>query len=115
MGEDAERLRARRERLGMSQAELAREAGINRDTVAAIERGQGFRRSSLTKLEKALDAVEEEVGIDVPPRPKESLVEFEVRIAGEPEITVIARGEGAQDEIVKLLRRLRARDNGDNS
>lgn len=113
MGEDAERLRARRDRLGMSQSQLAREAGVNRDTVAAIERGQGYRRSSLVKLEKALDAIEEEAGVDAPPPPKDPLVEFEVHIAGEPEITVVARGEGAREEITELLRRLRERD--DNS
>lgn len=97
----------------MSQAELAREAGVNRDTVAAIERGQGFRRSSLTKIEKALDAIEEESGIHTPP-PVPQPVEFEVRIEGEPAITVIARGPGAEEEIARLLRRLRNRENPKN-
>lgn len=115
MGDDAERLRARRQRLDLSQEALAQKAHVNRDTIAAIERGQGFRRSSLTKIEKALDDLEHEAGLDVPPpEPEQQLVEFEVRIEGEPTITVVARGRGAREEIreeiAALVRRLRANE-----
>ena len=67
VSDDGERVKARRERLGMDKIDLAKEAGVSRDTLAAIEAGEGFRRSSLTKIEKALDRLEEEVGIDAPP------------------------------------------------
>lgn len=108
MSEDAEQVRARRERLGMSQRDLAIEANVNRDTVAAIERGQGYRGSSLAKLKAALDRLEEEAGINAPPPTAEQeAVEFEIHIEGEPSVTVIARGPGAGQEIEKLLRRLR--------
>lgn len=64
----------RRERLGLTIGELAELAKVNRDTVSAIENGQGFRRDSLTKIEKALLAEEEEAGlapIDGPAAPGE--------------------------------------------
>jgi len=51
----------------MHKNELADAAGVSRDTLAAIESGQGFRRASLTKIERALDAAEEEAGITAPP------------------------------------------------
>ena len=60
-------VRRRRERLGMHKGELAEAAGVNRDTLAAIEAGEGFRRVSLTKIERALDAAEQEAGIGTPP------------------------------------------------
>ena len=58
----------RRERLGLDIYELAAEAGVNRDTVAAIEKGKGFRRASLAAIESALDRLETEVGLNAPPR-----------------------------------------------
>lgn len=82
MSDEGERVRARRERLAMSKLELADLAGVSRDTLAAIEAGQGFRRSSLTKIEKALGEAEAEAGIDAPPTKVASddqdLVEFRV-------------------------------------
>lgn len=67
VSDDGDRVRARRERLGMAKNELADMAGVSRDTLAAIEAGEGFRRTSLTKIERALDSIEQEVGIDAPP------------------------------------------------
>lgn len=82
MSDDGQRVRARRERLGMGKRELAAMAGVARDTLAAIEEGQGFRRSSLTKIERALDEAEAEAGIDAPPAKvsadEQDLVEFRV-------------------------------------
>lgn len=106
MSGDAERLRARMERLGISDSALARESGVNRDTVAAIKGGFGFRRSSLTKIEEALGRLEEEAGVEHVP-PEQELVEFEVQVPGEPKATVIIRGAGAEEAVARLLRRLR--------
>lgn len=82
MSDDGARIKERRERLAMGKRELAELAGVSRDTLAAIETGQGFRRSSLTKIERALSQVEAEAGIDVPPvkvaDEDQDLVEFRV-------------------------------------
>jgi len=62
-GADGERVQARRERLGLDKGRLASDAGVSRDTLAAIERGHGFRRSSLTKIERVLEGYEVESGL----------------------------------------------------
>lgn len=105
MRDDADRLRARMERLGISDSELAREAGVHRDTIGAIKQGQGFRRSSLTKLEKALDGLEREAGLDAPAPAVES-IEFEVHLSGESPATILVRGHGAEEAVARLLKRL---------
>lgn len=67
MSEIGRRVRERRNRLGMSQKELADEAGVNRDTVGAIEAGKGFRQRKLVAIETVLERLEEEMGIHAPP------------------------------------------------
>lgn len=67
VSDDGDRVRARRERLGLDKLHLAQEAGISRETLAAIEDGKGFRRSSLTKIERVLEALEAEAGMDAQP------------------------------------------------
>lgn len=106
MGNDAERLRARMDRLGYTDVQLARESGVDRGTIAAIKRGQGFRRSSLAKIEKTLDALEHEAGFDAPPA--EEHVEFEVQIPGDVNATVVVRGPGAEQAVARLLRRIQS-------
>jgi len=106
MGVDADRLRARMDRLGISDSELARESGVNRDTIAAIKRGQGFRRSSLTKLEAKLSELEEEAGIGTPAGPTE-VVEFVYEFPDGSKATFAVRGPGAEDKVARLLDRLR--------
>lgn len=55
---DGSLARARRERLGASQGELAEQAGVNRDTVSAVEHGTASAKSrrlvtdTLTKMEQ---------------------------------------------------------------
>lgn len=66
MSVEGDRVVARRQRLGMDKSRLASEAGVSRDTLNAIERGQGFRNSSLRKIERVLDAREQEAGITEP-------------------------------------------------
>ena len=70
VSDEGDNVRRRRERLGMSKGELADAAGVNRDTLAAIESGEGFRRVSLTKIERALLTAEQEAGLDAPPAVK---------------------------------------------
>jgi len=110
MGQDAERVRARMERLGITDVELSRESKVDRGTIAAIKRGQGFRRDSLTRLENALSELEHEAGLDVLSPDAARPVEFEVQIPGEPDATVIIRGPGAEEAVARLLRRLRTKD-----
>lgn len=56
-----ERVRARRERLGMSVRALAVEAGVDRSRIAAAESGQPVRTSTMGAIEAALDRLEEEM------------------------------------------------------
>lgn len=108
MGEDATRLRMRMDRLGINDSELARESGVNRDTIAAIKRGQGFRRSSLTKLETALSHLEEEAGLDAPPPPTSGeVVEFTLDFPDGSRATFAVRGPDAEERVARLLARLR--------
>src|SRR4051812_32615836 len=51
LGDDGARVKARRERLALDKSRLASEAGVSRLTLAANENGQGFRHSSLAKIE----------------------------------------------------------------
>jgi transcriptional regulator with XRE-family HTH domain len=103
---EGDEVRARRERLGMHKGELAESAGVNRDTLAAIEAGEGFRRVSLTKIERALDVAEAEAGIDTPPpaaapsdQPGPRMVSFRIGgLVGDVNVVV----EGPIDDIDKL-------------
>lgn len=72
VGEDGEEVRHRRERLGLTQAELGREAGgedtpIHRNTISAIEEGRSGNRMKMALVVRALDRLEEEAGITAPP------------------------------------------------
>ena len=71
VSDEGKEVTRRRERLGLDIYELADEAGVNRETVSAIEKGKGFRRASLTKIENALDRLETEAGLNAPPRESE--------------------------------------------
>jgi transcriptional regulator with XRE-family HTH domain len=106
MADDAERLRMRMDRLGISDSELARISGVNRDTIAAIKRGQGFRRSSLTKLETTLAKLEHEAGIGAPPSP-EDVVEVTIDFPDGSRATFVMRGPDAEEKLARLMRRMR--------
>lgn len=58
---DANRLKARRMALGLSQEELSIKSGINRYTISELEAGKcpNSRLSTLIKLADALDATVE--------------------------------------------------------
>lgn len=72
-------VRARRERLGASQSEVAEQAGVNRDTVSAVEHDQASARSRRIVAD-ALTRMEAEAGL--PPY-------------GEPLVQRVAPVEGA--------------------
>ncbi len=52
------RLRRHRLRLNMTQAELAREAGVSKSTVERLEAGSSTQLSSFVRLLRALDLLE---------------------------------------------------------
>lgn len=70
--------RARRERLGASQGEVADQAGVNRDTVGAVEHGTASNRSR-RMVEDGLTAMEAEAGL---PPFGQPLVERVAPVAG---------------------------------
>lgn len=108
MGDHGKRITERRDRLGMTVVELAKRARVHRNTLMALERGEGVRTDTLAKVERALDELELEAGFDVPPaRPEEQrLVTFEVDL-GEGAASVVVRGPvediGVLEEAVKRL------------
>jgi transcriptional regulator with XRE-family HTH domain len=115
MEEDAERVRARRVRLGIPQAELAREARVSRTTLRAIEGGEGFQRSTLAKIERTLDELEHEAGLDVPPRrDEEDLLTIEVQLPDGRLARVITKGtappERVADQVAAILRKISERN-----
>lgn len=82
MSNEGQRVKERRERLGLDKKGLAAEAGVNRNTLAAIEAGESFNRTSLAKIERKLDELEVEAGFDAPPATSQAgdqdLVEFRI-------------------------------------
>ncbi len=108
MGKDAERLRARMDRLGISDVELSRESGVDRGTISAIKRGQGFRRSTLARIENKLEELEHEAGLDAPPPDEEQVIEIQMQLPGEASATIVVRGPDAEERVANLLRRLRS-------
>lgn len=117
-GEFAAQLRARMERLDISDAALARQSRehdsyVNRETIGAIKAGQGFQHSTRVKLENVLGLLEHEMGLDPWTAAdevdgEEQAVEFEVQLPGEHGATVVVRGPDAEEAVARLLRRLRS-------
>lgn len=60
----AERVRHLRRTLGMSMGDLARDAGVNRDSILRAERGEQVTLKTLQALLSALDRIAKEAGID---------------------------------------------------
>lgn len=121
MSEAGHRVRQRRERLRIDKRSLAEQAGINRNTLASIENGESFGRRSLAKIDRVLDQLEREAGIDAPPAaPAESsrcdFIEFEV--LGDFGPRVIVRGPAADAEtleasVIRLIQQMQTgRDMG---
>jgi transcriptional regulator with XRE-family HTH domain len=87
VGREIER---RRKALGMDVAPFAREAGVSRTTLAAIEAGTvDPRDKSLAKILRALDQLEDEGG--VAPR-SEAIETIEFTVEGDFGVKVTVRG-----------------------
>lgn len=107
---EGETVRRRRERLGMDKSALAVRAKVNRDTVNAIEDGKGYRRSSLTKIEQALDVAEEQRGLKPAPRDPDSPIQHASIVVergeGPAKVRVAVEGDHDPDELAALARKL---------
>lgn len=122
MSAEGDQVRERRERLGMEKKELAEEAGVNRNTLAAIERGESFNRTSLAKIERALSSLEQEVGLVGTTAPaaaakEPDLIEFD--ITGDFGVHLVVKGPVADAEILKrqvvdIIREIRKGDQNHN-
>lgn len=116
MEDDAARITTRRERLGMTKVELAREAHVARTTLNALERGEGVQRSTLTKIERALDRLEEEMGIGAPPPAGETsdLVTLEVQLPDGRIVRAVTKSTAdaalVAEQVAALLQRMSAQD-----
>lgn len=118
MSNEGSQVRARRERLGMGIRDLAKEAGVSRDTLSDMESGtKDFRQATLGKVLRALDRIEEEVGFDSPPaddaESEPKIVRYRVEGAYGVEALVV---EGPVENIAELeasvdriMRRLQGR------
>jgi len=122
MSEVGAAVKQRRERLGLAIKELAEEAGVSRDTISDLESGRkDFRQLTLSKVHRALDALEHEAGIDAPvprniPSTEGGLVELELTIdmgEGEPDARAVVKGPienlpMLREQLEILVRRVRA-------
>ena len=109
---EGDRVRERRQRLSMTQEQLAAEAGVNRDTVGRIESGTGFTQRKLTQIQATLDRLEDETGIDAPPLAPASdgQIEFEVYEHSAAEIAEIYEIRAASEGYAARLACARATD-----
>lgn len=120
MSDEGQRVRERRERLGLDKKSLAEQAGVNRNTLAAIESGDSFNRSSLAKIERVLSDLEREAGIDAPPAKEEQRDLMEIRAEGVYGIQSIVVGGPVSDRdelvetIARLIERVRNGESGRN-
>lgn len=110
MADEGVGVRARRERLGIGKKELAEEAGVSRDTLAAIEDGRNFRRASLTRIENALSKIEEEVGFNAPPltvtTEGSDFIEFRVEGLYGAKAVVVKGPVRDKDALLEIVRQL---------
>lgn len=107
--EDAQRIKDRRERGGWKKSEVADRAGVHRNTYAAIEAGSSYNRSTLRKIENALDDLEEEAGIGAPPAAENAAGGLmEIRAEGVFGIkSIVVNGPVSdRDELVETIAKL---------
>jgi DNA-binding XRE family transcriptional regulator len=81
-----ELVRMRRDRLGASQEEVAEQAGVNRDTVSAVEHGTSSAKSRVL-VTQALSRMEDEAGLT--PIGDEPLVRRVEPVEGAPQLVRI--------------------------
>lgn len=118
MSDEGKRITTRRERLKLNKSDLAREAGVHRDTVTDLEAGKGFQAATLAKVDEALARLEEEAGLTATPRQSNpAVVEFEV--SGDFGVRVVVRGpisdaEALERSVERLVRNIRAEQTDDD-
>lgn len=122
-----QRIKDRRERLGVPVKALAERAGVDRGRLAEIERGvaSNVRPATIGAIERALDALEAERGLDadLPPGahrigdPADDLIEF--IIEGTDGIKAVVKGpirdmDEMQAAAQKLIAGMRVRPPAEN-
>lgn len=113
----ADRIRERRVRLGISVKALALRAGVDRGTLAALEAGdERVRDSTYGTVERALDSLEQEMGVD--PSGVGDLVEF--RVSGDFGVDVVVKGPvrdmaAMEESVARLLARIQSGREGGSS
>ena len=80
-----DRVQMRRERLGASQGEVAEQAGVNRDTVSAVEHGKSSAKSRRLVTD-ALTRMEEEAGLAPIGEESHPLVRRVAPVEGAPQL-----------------------------
>ena len=107
-----ESIRARRVRLGIGVKPLAMRAGVDRGTLAAIEAGdERARETTYAAVERALDLLEQEMGVEPAGDRSADVVEF--RVAGNFGVDVVVKGPirdlpALEASVARLMERLAA-------
>lgn len=99
--DSGDRIRSRRERLGLSRTRLAEMAHVDRDTLTKLEEGlTKARGTTVAAILRVLDELEEETGMADPhPNNNGGIVRFEVKGVYGAESLVI---EGPVENIAEL-------------
>lgn len=114
----------RRAALGISRSELAKRAGVDRSRIQMVEEDDPrLRESTIGQIDRALSALEQEIGMDLPSRVGESekprLIRIEVQgvygakaliLEGEPEDR-----EALEAMVDRIMRNLRNAEDDDPS
>ena len=115
----AEQIRARRVRLGISVKALALRAGVDRGTLASLEAGdERIREATYGSVERALDLLEQEMGVEPAAGPLADVVEF--RVSGDFGVDVVVKGPvrdmaAMEESVARLLARIQAGREGGKS
>lgn len=95
-----ERIRQRRVALGLSERALAKESGINRETVKKAEDDTpGVRQTTYAKLESTLNRLEEVMGADTP-----DLVTSTIDLPDGTRVMFAGPADGVAESVAKYLR-----------
>lgn len=105
---------ARRTAIGMSVSALAKRAGVDRGSLAALEEGRTVRDTTVAAVLRTLSELEHEMGMDVPepaPPAQPHLMEFEV--TGDFGVRIVVKGpveDAAELEasVARLIRDMRS-------
>lgn len=111
MSNQGAEVKARRERLGMTIIDLAGEAGVSRDTLSDMESGRkNFTQLTLSKVLRALERIEAEVGIYVPPVPSTERDLVEIEVEGNRVVVrgPVANRDALAETVARLIRQMRA-------